>query len=80
MCLIRQGATAILKIHNVGPAGLVVKNSRNEMSLAAHTELDVVFDGETTLSILTSASNRQTDGMYEVTPNGSRRKAAAIVR
>ena len=60
------GKTGILKIKNIGPAGLVVRNSSNNVTLGADTEFDSAFEGETVLSVSVSGADCQTDGTFEV--------------
>lgn len=61
-----HGKTGIARINNIGPAGLTVKNSLNNMTLGANTHADLNFEGDTDLSVATSASSRQTHGTFEI--------------
>jgi hypothetical protein len=65
-CLTLHGEAGTLTIHNGGPAGLHVKNSRNDITVAANSELRIVFDSATVLSVVPSASSHETDGTYQV--------------
>ncbi|HTD61485.1 MAG TPA: hypothetical protein VK679_12585 [Gemmatimonadaceae bacterium] len=66
LCLTHDGMAGILKVHNTGPANLVVRNTRNNMSLAPNSEIQIAFDGETLLSISPQRADTLTDGTYEV--------------
>jgi hypothetical protein len=61
-----QGKTGTLKIYNAGPAGLLVRNRQNNMTLGAHSTFDTTIDGETVLSIVGSAPDDRTDGTFEI--------------
>jgi hypothetical protein len=61
-----RGKTGIVKVNNVGPAGLVVRNSKNNMTLAANSHASLTFEGDTDLSVSTSGESRETDGSFEV--------------
>jgi hypothetical protein len=40
------GKTGIVKVNNIGPAGLVVKNSKNRMTLGATSQASLAFEGD----------------------------------
>jgi bla regulator protein BlaR1 len=61
-----QGKTGTLRIYNAGPAGLLVRNRQNNMTLGAHSTFDTTIDGETVLSIVGSAPDDRTDGTFEI--------------
>ncbi len=61
-----QGKTGVLKINNIGPAALVVKNSRNNMTFDANSHASLTFEGDTDLSVSTFGHSRETDGSFEV--------------
>lgn len=61
-----QGKAGTIRIYNAGPAGLLVRDRQNNVTLGAHTTLETTFDGETFLSIAGSAPDDRTDGTFEV--------------
>ncbi len=60
------GKTGIVKVNNIGPAGLVIKNSKNHMTLGANSQASLAFEGDTDLSVSSSGQSRETDGSFEV--------------
>ena len=64
-----RGKTGIVKVDNIGPAGLVVRNSKNNMTLAANSHASLTFEGDTDLSVSPSGESRETDGSFEVIVN-----------
>ena len=66
VCITPNGKTSTLTIHNAGPGQILVQNSRNSMTLAAHSHLDTVFDSPTMLTVTRSASGHETDVTYDV--------------
>ena len=64
-----RGKTGIVKINNIGPAGLVVRNSRNRVTLGANTRMELVFEGDTDLSVSRDDRTHRTDGSFEVSFN-----------
>jgi hypothetical protein len=61
-----RGKTGIVKINNIGPAALAVKNSLNNVTLGANTQMNLTFEGDTDLSISRSGSRRQANGTFEI--------------